>query len=130
MASQTPKPSRKSRVIAGAMSGTSADGIDVAIVRVDGHGLAMSPHLLKHHHAPYDPAVRKTLFALREGLPTSVATMAQLARDISLSYARAINEALQSVQMGAHQLAAIAAHGQTIYHEPPNTMQLLDPALL
>ena len=69
--------SRRPRLIAGAMSGTSADGIDVAIVRVEGRALGMNANLEKHHHHPYDPAVRKAIFSLRAGEPTSIATMAR-----------------------------------------------------
>ena len=54
------------RLIAGAMSGTSADGVDVAIVRVAGRGVDMTAGLLHHHHHPYDAGLRRAIFTVRE----------------------------------------------------------------
>jgi anhydro-N-acetylmuramic acid kinase len=114
------------RLIAGAMSGTSADGVDVAIVRTSGRGMAMTAQLLRHHQTPYDSALRARIFALREHSHTSLAEFASLGKDISLTYAQAVNTAAE----GFEPLAAIAAHGQTLFHAPPLTLQWLDPALL
>ena len=41
-----------------------------------------------------------------------------------------MNEALAAANLRADQISAIAAHGQTLYHDPPNTIQWLDPALV
>jgi anhydro-N-acetylmuramic acid kinase len=127
MAQQTRLP----RLIAGAMSGTSADGIDVAIVHIADSGTNMSAALLHHYHLPYDPALRKALFAIRDGgQAIKLSDLAWLGRKISLSYARAINEALGAAKLNAGDLAAVAAHGQTLYHDPPGTIQWLDPSLV
>jgi anhydro-N-acetylmuramic acid kinase len=119
-----------SRLVAGAMSGTSADGVDVAIVRIDGRGLGMSVRLVHHHHVPYDVSVRNNFFATRDDGQLALQRLAQLGRQISLTYARAVNDALNACGLQAAELSAIAAHGQTLYHAPPDTIQWLDPALL
>src|SRR5687768_16539650 len=54
--------SGRQRLLAGAMSGTSADGVDVAIVRVAGRGAGMSASLVRHHHVPYNPELRQAIF--------------------------------------------------------------------
>lgn len=118
------------RLIAGAMSGTSADGVDVAITRIDGRGYEMRPKLVLHHHRPYPRALREQIFAIRAAGSASLADLAALARDISLVYAATVNEALCKANISAGEVAAVAAHGQTLFHEPPNTIQWLDPALL
>jgi anhydro-N-acetylmuramic acid kinase len=118
------------RTIAGVMSGTSADGVDVAIVHVTGRGIGMSPTLAHHHARPYDPSLRQRIFAMRRAGAASLADLAQLARDVSLAYAAAVITALRAAGIAPTNLAAIAAHGQTLYHAPPNTIQWLDPALL
>jgi anhydro-N-acetylmuramic acid kinase len=124
-----------SRYVAGAMSGTSADGVDIAIVAIDGRGYDMTARLIVHHHRPYNAELRRQIFAFRSGEAGSVShstlrELAQLGREISLTYAAAVNEALAAAHLESKNLAAVAAHGQTLFHEPPNTIQWLDPALL
>ena len=118
------------RLIAGAMSGTSADGVDVALTRVTGCGLDMTAELVRHHHRPYDVALRAAIFQLRDSGQTSLSDLARLAREISLTYALTVNEALSGANLKASDLVAVAAHGQTLYHAPPDTIQWLDPALI
>jgi anhydro-N-acetylmuramic acid kinase len=118
------------RVIAGAMSGTSADGVDVAIVSISGRGLEMSAKLLQHHHVPYDPHVRQSIFTSRQNGTISLADLAKLGREISLTYARAVSESLAPSRLNPNDLACISAHGQTLFHDPPSTIQWFDPALV
>jgi anhydro-N-acetylmuramic acid kinase len=118
------------RIIAGAMSGTSADGVDVALVRIEGRGLEMSARLLQWHHLDYQPQLKSEIFNCRNQGAISLATLAGMARAISLVYAHAVNEAVQLADLKAGDLAAVAAHGQTLFHDPPNTIQWLDPALV
>ncbi len=121
---------REGRLIAGAMSGTSADGVDVALVRIDGHATGMTARLLLHHHVAFDPDLQSAIFRMREAGSVELAVLARVGRDLSLTYARAVNEALNSAGLDARDLSAVAAHGQTLYHAPPCTIQWLDPALL
>ena len=122
--------SNGTRLIAGAMSGTSGDGVDVAIVRITGAGLNMSADMLHHHHVPFDASIRQTLFEIRGTQQLALGDLARLGREISLTYAQAVNAALLAVNLRAEDLSAIAAHGQTLYHDPPNTIQWFDPALV
>jgi anhydro-N-acetylmuramic acid kinase len=118
------------RLIAGAMSGTSADGVDVAVVQISGRGTEMSAKLVHHHARPYPAELKSRIFTVRGAGAVALADLARLARDISLEYAHAVNEALHAADLRATDLAAVAAHGQTLYHDPPDTIQWLDPALL
>ncbi len=118
------------RLIAGAMSGTSADGVDVALTRITGHGAGMTAKLVHHIARPFDNGLKQRIFAVREGKPLTLRDLAELGRDISLTYADAVNASLLATNMRAEQLTAVAAHGQTLFHEPPLTIQWLDPALL
>ncbi len=127
---QKPQPDDSSRIIAGAMSGTSADGVDVALVKIDGRGLAMRCRLLLHHAQRYESPLRQRIFALRENQHLTFAELAEVGREITLAHARAIKTALAEAAIAPGRLSAIAAHGQTMYHAPPNTIQWLDPALL
>src|SRR3954471_13032284 len=131
---QSPQPhAARERLIAGAMSGTSGDGVDVAITRVritEPRAEGLSAELVRHHHLPFDPAVRELLFKVRGSGTTSLSDLATLGRKISLSYARAVNESLAASHLSARDLDAVAAHGQTLYHAPPDTIQWFDPALV
>jgi anhydro-N-acetylmuramic acid kinase len=118
------------RIIAGAMSGTSADGVDVALVRISGRGMRMSARLLGSHCRLFSNDLREVIGQFRMGMPRPIADLAAIGREISLCYAAAINEALLAASLSAADLAAVAAHGQTLYHNPPNTIQWLDPALV
>jgi anhydro-N-acetylmuramic acid kinase len=123
-----------SRLIVGAMSGTSADGVDAALVRVEGRGTSMTATLLGHAHLPYPPGVRDAIFAARaagtQGQQISLAALARLGREISLAYASAVRGVLAHTHVDVSDVAAVAAHGQTLFHAPPDTIQWIDPALL
>jgi anhydro-N-acetylmuramic acid kinase len=112
------------------MSGTSADGVDIALARLEGRGLEMSARLLQHHHLAYTPELKSTILDCRNRGEISLPTLAMLARSISLTYAQAINESIQLAGLSATEITAVAAHGQTLFHDPPNTIQWLDPALI
>src|SRR5687768_5836834 len=104
------EPDTRERIIAGAMSGTSADGVDVALTRITGRGTAMTAQLIHHHHRPYDAATRGEIFAFRGGdARCNLARLARLGRTISLTYATAVNEALAASRLSASDLAAVAA---------------------
>ncbi|HEY8667604.1 MAG TPA: anhydro-N-acetylmuramic acid kinase [Tepidisphaeraceae bacterium] len=118
------------RLIAGAMSGTSADGVDVAITEISGSGLEMRARLVHHHQRAYAPELRGKIFAVRNAGAAALADLAELGREISLVYAAAVKETLAAARLQCNALAAIAAHGQTLYHAPLLTIQWLDPALL
>src|SRR5256885_13428988 len=99
--------SRQPRLIAGAMSGTSGDGVDVAITSITGRGLGMNAKLVRHHHVPYEASLKKLLFEMRESGVAKLSDLARLGREISMTYARAVNEALSLANMHARDLAAV-----------------------
>ena len=118
------------RIVLGAMSGTSADGVDVAAVGVSGRGLGMTAKYLHHVERPYDAALRRRIFAVRESGAVRLDELASLGRAITLAYAAATRDLLEEMSLSPAKVAAVAAHGQTLYHAPPNTIQWLDPSLL
>jgi anhydro-N-acetylmuramic acid kinase len=118
------------RWVVGAMSGTSADGVDAALVAVAGRGDRMSCRLVAHRHVPYDPWVRQAVFGMRAAGHTDLRSLARVARDASLCYAKAVADVLAAAGVSPADVAAVAAHGQTLFHDPPCTIQWLDPSLL
>jgi anhydro-N-acetylmuramic acid kinase len=112
------------------MSGTSADGVDVALVRIEGRGMGMRAKLLGWHHRGFSGELRESIVQIRMGTPVAIGELAQVGREISLGYAATVNEALLASGLSAGDIDAVAAHGQTLFHRPPDTIQWLDPALI
>lgn len=111
--------------VAGIMSGTSLDGIDVAIVDIKGKRIAT----LAHATIPYTDAVRRRI--------ATVATPAEISRlnfELGELYAKAVAATCGRVGIPVASLELIGSHGQTIYHEgrgpSPNTLQIGEAAVI
>jgi 1,6-anhydro-N-acetylmuramate kinase len=120
----------KSRLIAGAMSGTSADGVDVALVRVEGRGLQMSVCLLHEHHRAYPAQLRESIGKIRRDGAAPLAVLAEMGREISLCHAAAVNEALLAANFGAGLWMRWRRMGRRFFMSRRCTIQWLDPALV
>ena len=118
------------RILLGAMSGTSADGVDVAAAEITGRGLEMQAKYLAHVEHAYDAELRRRIFALRESGSCTLEELAKLGRDITLANATATRDLLKQMSLDPRQVEGLAAHGQTLFHAPPESIQWLDPALL
>lgn len=114
----------------GAMSGTSADGVDVALVRIEPHNGKSEVCLVHHLHLPYTASLQSRIFELRAGKPLYMKELLEVEWEITQSYGLAVVQLLEITQFKASDVAAIAAHGQTLFHEPPLTLQIFNPSLL
>ena len=112
------------------MSGTSCDGVDAALVRVTGRGDAMTAAYVGHVETSFEPEFRRKLLQIRESGGCSFRELAELGRTLTLAYAAATKQLLEQSKTKASDVAAVAAHGQTLFHDPPNTIQWFDPSLL
>jgi anhydro-N-acetylmuramic acid kinase len=114
----------------GLISGTSADGIDAALVRFDDAGAR--PHLVFGRTYAWDEALRAQLVALGQRSATlTLDAIAELDVRIGRAFADAALAALRDSGTAAARVAAIGSHGQTLRHRPsgefPYTLQLGDP---
>ncbi|MEM9002074.1 MAG: anhydro-N-acetylmuramic acid kinase [Cyanobacteria bacterium P01_F01_bin.86] len=101
------------RVI-GLISGTSVDGIDAALVDIEGQGYALDVTVVAGHTTPYPPTLRQQLLDLCAGAPIPLADLAELDDAIARHFAQAA-----AVLMDRHgQVDLIASHGQTVFHRP------------
>jgi anhydro-N-acetylmuramic acid kinase len=121
--------SRDGMVVAGVMSGTSADGINVALVRISEQGLRDLPvaaggsrgrrplHTIKlvgHAEYPYPHAVRAAVLAAMNAASARVADLAQINFVLGELYAEAVLATLRRFRVKAD---LVGCHGQTLYHQ-------------
>ena len=107
--------SAKTMTVAGIMSGTSADGIDVAVVRIAPGRLRPRITLLAHEGFAFPVALRRAVLAAMNASATSTAELARLNWRLGLAYAEAVSATLKQHQV---KLDLIGCHGQTLYHQP------------
>jgi anhydro-N-acetylmuramic acid kinase len=107
-----------SLTIAGLMSGTSLDGIDVAIVRVDGRGLDTDIKLLHFESFPYEEGMREKLKLLCTVEHSDVAQVCGMNFAIAERFADAVIHTVAAAKMSMAELDVISSHGQTIWHIP------------
>jgi len=103
-------------IVAGVMSGTSADGINVAFVRMQDEG-SPRPRLFKllgHAEFPYPNAVRKAVLEAMNARRASVADLARLNVLLGELYADAVLAAQRKFRT---RVGLVGCHGQTIYHQ-------------
>ncbi|MFL6442864.1 MAG: anhydro-N-acetylmuramic acid kinase [Candidatus Sulfotelmatobacter sp.] len=113
----------KPMIVAGVMSGTSADGINVALVRIAdsrpsaGQGKAHGQHRLQltgQSEYPYPPMVRAAVLDAMNATRASVADLARLDSLLGLLYADAV---LATQRRFRTNVDLVGCHGQTLYHQ-------------
>jgi anhydro-N-acetylmuramic acid kinase len=104
---------KKHMIVAGVMSGTSADGINVALVRM-GERSHKTFHLLGHAECPYPKRVREAVLAAMNASQASVADLARLNFLLGELYSDAV---LATQRQFRVKVDLIGCHGQTLYHQ-------------
>ena len=129
---------QSARLVAGIMSGTSLDGVDVAIARLIGHGASMEVTQVGFVTTPYRVSLRALLMEAATSEAFSVTQLSQLNVRVALAYARCVRKAMKAT--GVNALDLVGSHGQTIRHVPvavpcagravASTLQIGDPSVL
>ena len=108
-------PSRgRPRTGVGLMSGTSMDGVDAAVCRIEGSGPSARLRLLAFLHRPYPRRLRERLRALAGG-PTTAREVCLLHDAVGAAFADA---AAAAVRAAGVRPDFAGSHGQTVWHEP------------
>ncbi len=115
--------------VAGIMSGTSLDGIDVAVIDIAGK----SVKTVTHASIPYTPTVRSAILAVSNAR-CYTAEISQLNFELGELYAKAVAETCRRQRVPLESLDLIGCHGQTIYHngrgKSPSTLQIGESSVI
>jgi anhydro-N-acetylmuramic acid kinase len=109
------KPTRK---IIGLMSGTSFDGLDIALCTFSGSGFDTSLHLDRFITKPYTQAFKEELKSIFAKSEANLEKITLLNAYIGRYYATLINQCLTEWKLVAEDIDLIASHGQSIFHSP------------
>src|SRR5882672_6285962 len=131
------KHSRGRGILAlGIMSGTSADGIDVALVRVAGR----KAYLENFAAFPFPRQVQKAILKLGEGRAVTTGEISQLNFLLGELFASAALAACKKFRVATAQIDVIGSHGQTVFHQGSpslfkgqrvaSTLQIGDPSVI
>ena len=127
-------------LVLGLMSGTSADGIDVALARISGARPRLNAKLLAHTSSKFPDAVRKQILRVAEQHPLTAGELSQLNFRLGEVYADAVLAACKRFRVPLRKIALIGSHGQTIFHQgkpsqflgrpTASTLQIGEPSVI
>jgi anhydro-N-acetylmuramic acid kinase len=109
---------KNNRLIIGLMSGTSLDGLDIALCRIEGAGFSTKLELIKFETFDYADDFRtyiRKIFAKRQ---IDQQEFCGINAYVGHVHADLINQALKKWDLSAEEIDLIASHGQTVYHAP------------
>jgi len=109
---------KKERIIIGLMSGTSLDGLDIALCSISGSGMGTKVKLLKFCTVPYGSALRDEMKTVISRRDTDLQLLTLLNAKIGNLHARLVLETLQKWEVAPEGIDVIASHGQTVFHAP------------
>jgi anhydro-N-acetylmuramic acid kinase len=130
----------KPMLVLGLMSGTSADGIDVALASISGAPPHLRARLLGHTSSEFPPALRKEILRVAEQHPISAGELSQLNFRLGEVFAEAALAACRKFHGSPKRVALIGSHGQTIFHQgkpapylghaTASTLQIGEPSVI
>ncbi|HEX3531161.1 MAG TPA: anhydro-N-acetylmuramic acid kinase [Thermoanaerobaculia bacterium] len=109
---------KPARLVIGLMSGTSVDGIDAVLVRIEGHGAAAKAEQIAFHSYPFPPDLRAKVFRLFDPREARVDSICQLDFLLGEVFAAAVDRLLKDCGRVRDEVDLVASAGQTIWHDP------------
>lgn len=102
--------------IIGLMSGTSADGVDAALVEVEGSPDNLKTRLILGHTCAYEPALRESILQCCDADRSRVDEIADLNMSLAEVFADSVMRLLAEAPLRREDVDLIGSHGQTIWH--------------
>jgi anhydro-N-acetylmuramic acid kinase len=106
------------RLIIGLMSGTSLDGLDVALCRFRGNGHETKIEVVKFETVSYDNSFKEEIKSVFSKDQVSLEKVCLLNPWVGLIHAKMISDCLKKWKINPIEVDLVASHGQTIYHAP------------
>jgi anhydro-N-acetylmuramic acid kinase len=104
-------------LVLGMMSGTSVDGVDVALARISGAQPRLRTKLLGHTRVGFPETLRKEILRVAEGGKVTAGELSQLDFRLGNCYADAALRACRRFRFSAARVALVGSHGQTVFHQ-------------
>ena len=127
-------------LVMGMMSGTSADGIDVALAEVKGAPPRLRSKLLRHTSRRMPGPLRTEVLRIAEGAACTAGEISQLNFRLGMAFGDAAVSACREFRVALSRVKLIGSHGQTIFHQgrpvpflgraTASTLQIGEPALI
>ena len=114
---------KDSRYIIGLMSGTSLDGLDVALCEIKGSGLDTKLNLREFITIAYDVDLKMEIKEIFSKKNIDLQKLCLLNEWIGIKHAAIVHECLQKWKIENNSIDLIASHGQTVYHAPQHLHQ-------
>ena len=110
-----------SNLYVGCMTGTSVDGLDLALIEVDDSGAIT---IVAGATRPLPELLRRDLLALSQPEDDDIDLLGSCDQALGLFTATAVNAFIEGLGYASTSIRAIGSHGQTIRHRPPGTASL------
>ncbi len=117
---------KEERLIIGLMSGTSLDGLDIALCKIKNHGKDTKVEVLKFHTIDYNQEIKDNILNVFAKKKVDLEALCLLNPWIANLHAWMILDCLNEWNISPQDVDIIASHGQTIYHAPQNQHKNMD----
>ncbi|HRE63914.1 MAG TPA: anhydro-N-acetylmuramic acid kinase [Ferruginibacter sp.] len=114
---------KSTRIILGLMSGTSLDGLDIALCKIEGNGENTKLQLLNFKTVPYDIDIQNSIRTVFSKQQVNLEQLTLLNEWMGKLHALLINQTLKEWNIANSEVDIIASHGQTVYHAPVSLHQ-------
>lgn len=131
---------KSERLAVGLMSGTSADGVDVALVKIEGGGIDAVLTLISHDTLHYSPQVRSRILACQGARAGNAREITLLDSYLGELFSHAVLHICKKAGLRTEEVDFVGSHGQTLYHHPQpekmpgfavtGTLQVANPAII
>ena len=109
---------KKERLVIGLMSGTSADGIDAALVHMKGSGADTKVCLKAYISVPFEHEVRERILQMTEGNFGGSRELCMMNGLLGKLYADACLKLCETAGVKTSDIDLVGCHGQTVFHQP------------